>query len=205
MASLLGSGNGTPAAAGAGAGTAAGLADFGLVMQAFGMVNQAIGTFYAAQSQRYAARAERLNLEYQGSIADINARAAETDAQALLEAGHLEKLQSTLGFGAARAALRTRQGSSGLQAGVGSAAEVAASLEAAKEIDSLTIDRNALRAAGAARMREVNFQNQAALARVSARNIHGAAHSLSPGLAAFSSLLGGVGPLATNLAIRNRL
>jgi len=204
--SLLASQTGTSAAAGAGAASGmSGLSVFGIAMQAAGMVSQSIGAFYSAQANRYAARAQRLNLEFAGSIADINARAAENEAAAMLEAGRTDKATSTLQFGAAKAAVRARRGASGLQSGVGSAAEVDASIEAAKEIDSLTIDRNALRAAGAASTRAVNLRNQALLSRVSAKNVHDTSQSISPGLAAFSSLLGGAGPLATNVAIQSRL
>jgi hypothetical protein len=175
---------------------------FGIGMQISGMVSQTIGAYYAAQAQRYRARSERLNLEFQGSIADINARAAERDAQDLLAAGQLEKMSATLRYGAVKATSRARIAASGLQAGVGSAAEVQTSIEAAKEIDALTIDRNAVRAANASRMRAVNYRNEALLARVSARNVHDMAHSLSPAFAAFTSLLGSAGPLADSLSQR---
>lgn len=185
--------------------TAGGIAGFGAIMQGAGAISSAIGAFYAARAQRYTARSARLNLEFQGTIADINARAAEQDAQFLIESGQLEKLKSTLQFGAAKATARTRRAASGLQAGVGSAAEVQASIEAVKEIDSLTIDKNSLRAAGAARTRAVNFRNVALMSRVSALNVADSARSLRPGMAAFTSLLGSTGSFATSLASLNRL
>lgn len=172
------------------------LGGVGAVMAVAGVAMSAIGSYYSAVSQRYAARSQALDLEFQGTMADLNARAAELEAQGLLEAGQLEKARVTQQYGALGSAVRVRQAAAGLQAGVGSAAEVQVSIEAAKEIDALTIERNAVRAAGVSRMRAVDFRNRALLARTSARSVRQMAGTISPGLAAFTSLLGGAGQVA---------
>lgn len=167
-----------------------------------GALVSSIGAFYAVDAQKYNLRSEALNLAFQGSIAGINAQIAEQDANALLRAGQQEKALSTLRFGQVKAASRAVQGASGLQAGVGSAGEIQASIELAKDLDSMTIESNALRAAGAARLQAVNLRNRAMLARVSAASARRFSSTLSPGLAALTSLIGGAGQVTSSFLSR---
>jgi hypothetical protein len=181
-----------------GGGGGGGLEDFGQVTAVAGALLSSIGAFYGVQSQRYQLRSRSLSLLFQASTAGLNAQVAEIDAAAILEAGKFEKGLSTLRFGQIKATSATQQAAAGVQAGVGSAGEVQASIELAKDIDSLTIERNAVRAAGAARLRAVNFRNQAALARVSAANVRRFSSTLSPGLAGLTSLIGGSSQVASS-------
>lgn len=180
------------------AATAGGLAAFGNGMAVAGMVTRTIGAYYGAISQRYQLRSQASTLEFQGSIADINARSAEIDAANVLVAGRSEKARLTLRHGQIRSENRARTAASGVELGVGSAAEVDASFEAAKEIDALTIDRNSFRALGAARQRAVDFRNQATLARASASGARLTAGSINPFLSAFTSFAGGAGRVASS-------
>lgn len=180
--------------------TGKGLSGAGAVLLVAGAINEAIGAYYTTQANIGRSRQDRLNLEFQGSIADLNARIAEQDAQAALAAGQHEAMLASLRFAAVRGSQRARQGASGLQIGVGSAAEVDASIEAAREMDLLTIERNTLRAAGAARMRAVDQRNRAEMARVAAQNLGDLESTFNPGLSAFTSLLGSAGPTIAGLA-----
>ena len=182
----------------------AGLQTFGTVLGISGALLSAIGSYRAAESQRYQLESQALELELQGSLANLNARAAEQDAEAILEAGAREKGRTTLRFGQVKGAARARAAAAGIQAGVGSAAEVQVSIEAAKEIDSLTIERNAVRAAGAARLRGVNLRSQALLSRVGVQNLRRGARSLSPGLAAATSLTGSAATVTGQILQQNR-
>ena len=92
----------------------------------------------------------------------------------------------------------TRQAAAGIQGGVGSAAEVVASIDLAKETDQLAITKNAVRAASAARTGRVAQMNQAMLSGVSAVNLRSSASSMSAGLAAGTSLLGSAGAVSRN-------
>jgi len=65
------------------------LSTFGLVTAAAGALTSAIGTYYSTLSQRYSLRSQANDLLFQGSIADINARAAERDEALLRLAGML--------------------------------------------------------------------------------------------------------------------
>ena len=176
----------------------------GNVLAGAGLAIQAIGSFYAAESQKFQLKAKASTLEFEQSIANINARAAEQDAVAIFAAGRRRKAQIGLKFGQVKAATRVSAAARGIQAGVGSAAEVAASVELASAVDALTIDANTFRAVSAARRRAIDFRNQALLTGVSARNVRGSERSISPGLQAFTTLLGGVGGLASGIAQRSR-
>ena len=198
-------GAGGAAAAGSGAAAASGLSTGGLILSAAGALTSSIGAYYSVLSSRYELRSRASSFEFQAGMADLNARQAELDAAALLEAGRHQKGLVTLRYGQARGELRAQQGASGLQRGVGSSAEVAVSLEAAKEMDALTIDRNAFRAIGASRSRAVNFRNQALLSRVSAYNARQFATSMSPYLSAGLSLIGGAGQVSSQYLYQQRL
>lgn len=186
-----------PTSIGGSAGSAAGLGPFGLILGAAGAVMGSIGSYYSAFSERYQLESEALNKDFEASIAGVNAASAELDAQAALQVGKSEKSRLTLGYGQTKATSRVRQAAGGLQAGVGSSAEVQSSTEVAKELDALTVERGALRAAGASRTRAVGFRNQAALARVSAQNLRGTAGSINPYVSALTSLIGGAGQVSS--------
>jgi hypothetical protein len=196
-----------PAAAGVGTDTSAlsGLATFGLVLGVAGALSQTIGAYYSTVSQRYQLRSQALDLELAGSIADLNARAAEQDAAAIARAGQQQKGLATLRYGQAKAESRTRTAAAGLQAGVGSAAEVQASIELAKELDAFVIEENALRAAGNARRRAVDERNRALLARTQASSLRRIGKSLSPTLSSISSLIGGAGQVSQALLFQEAL
>lgn len=169
----------------------------GFALQAAGALMGAIGEYYRVKSAKNQARAEALNLEFQASMSDINARQAEIAAQDLIRAGHHEV--GRLGIQAAqeRGAFHATTGGSGTVAGVGSSAELEASARLIQEIDALTITENSVRAAGEARLQGVGLRNRAALARVSATNVRSYAATLSPWLAAGTSLIGGASSVAS--------
>ena len=121
------------------------------VMAIAGLVTQAIGSFYAAETQKFQLKSQALSLDFEQSIANLNARAAEQDAVAIFAAGRRRRAQVGLQFGQVRAATRVSTAARGIQAGVGSAAEIAASVELASAVDALTIDANTFRAVSAAR------------------------------------------------------
>ena len=162
-----------------------------------GAAVSAVGAFYAVDSQRYNLRTRALNLDFQGSMSNLNAELAEREAAFMVRAARQQRGGLTLRFGQIEARARVEQAGAGVQAGVGSAAEVQASIAATKEIEALTVDINAMRAVHGARLRSVNARNLALLSRVSAHNVRSFAGNLSPGLALATSLLGSAGPVAS--------
>lgn len=185
----------------AGLGTGGGdynaLATAGFITSAAGALMSAVGAFYSTRSQQYALRQQALSLDFAQTMANINARSAEADAQSLLEAGRRENAILTFRQGAERAAVRVSQAASGTTAGIGSNAEVLASQRYTQLLDQMTLRANTVRAANAARTRGVSSKIEGLMSGVSAANARGTARSLSPAAASASSLLGSTGTLAS--------
>lgn len=169
---------------GGGAGLMAG-GPVGMILAIVGAASTAIGSFYEAKSAQYKLKSEALSLEYQQSVSNMNARAAEEQAQQILEAGQKQIGQYTMRAGAEKASQEASLAARGIQAGVGSAAEHVASSDIIKEIDTMTINVNAVRAANAARMQAVNYRNQGAFAGLSARSARSSARTINPGATGF--------------------
>jgi len=182
-----------PMSTAGGGNTGNAMAGAGMAMAIGGMVVQAIGGYYAARSAKLQARSAALSLEFQGSMADINARNAELDAQAIRRAGQWEAARLSMESGAMIASGRVSQAAAGLQAGVGSAGEVAASAEMMKRLDAYAVNLNAVRQANAARARSVDFQNQGLLSRTAAANTRRMGGAISTFASTTIGLLSGAG------------
>lgn len=156
----------------------------------FGAASQAIGTYYSAKAQQD-------NLKFQADMAKINARMAESQAQHVMDSAHEAIAQVGYKAGKIKGAQKAAMAANGIQLGVGSAKEVVATTDIMKEIDTLTINANAVRAVGEARMQAVNYSNQAAMAQASASTIN-------PFGMGATSLLGSAGNIAENY-IQNKM
>lgn len=162
----------------------------GMVMSLFGAINSAIGTYYAAESQKNQLKMQASAQRFASSMARINARGAEFAAQQTLLAGAREMGRVGMAMGQRRASAQAGLAARGGQLGVGSTREVIASMDIVSDIDRLTMDANRVRAAEQQRMQAVNYQTQAVMGGVSASNLQATAGTISPGLGAFTSLLG---------------
>ena len=168
----------------------------GLWMAMAGAITGTIGAFYGAKAEQYQAKSAALDQRFAASMASINARQAEQDAQQLLRAGEQEIGALGLAAAAERGAMQVDVAASGIEAGTGSAAEAAASLELRRKIDELSIRSNVVRAAGQARMGATNQRNQQLLSSVSANNLERSARTISPGLRAAGAAMQGAGYMA---------
>ncbi len=135
------------------------------------------------------ARAQKDELEFNAQMAELNAQASERSAQQTLQAGNEEIAQTSLKYGALKSTQRAGLAASGVDLSVGSATEVQASTDLAKELDLNAIKVNAVRAAWGHRTQATNYRNQATMAR-------GASSAISPGMAATTSLLGSASQIA---------
>ena len=180
------------------------IAEFGQMLGIGGTLMSAAGAYYSAEASRYQLKSQSLDLEFQKTQAGLNARAAEGDAQQILEDGKEEVGRVGLQYREVKGASRAAIGASGVQAGVGNAAEVQASIEYAKEVDSITVNANAVRAANAARTRSVNYRNQGLLAGTAAKNAMTMRRAISPAGNAGISLVGGAGDVARSWAAFQR-
>ena len=179
------------------------MSHYGAVAQLTGAVISSIGAWGQANAQREQARAAASYAEHQQRMADINARQAELDAQDILAAGRQQSFLQTMRAGQARSQRRARTAARGVELGSGSAAELLASEDIAREIDRSVVKTNTVRAANQARTRATNLRNQSLLQGVSARNLRSSADSISPELAAFSSATASAGRFAQTFNLRN--
>lgn len=179
------------------------MADMWFGMALGGAAQSAIGAYFAAESQKYMAKSQALDMQFAKSMADINARAAESEANAIEEAGRRDAGNIAAQYGQAKQSFIAQQGASGVTM-EGSNAEVAASLELAKEQDVLTTTANATRAAASRRAEGVDYQNRGRMAGVSAENLRGTASSIRPAAQAGATLLGSASQVAPHWLYRNR-
>jgi len=176
---------------GASGGAAAGSNGFAAAapyLMALGAIQSAVGTYYQAQTAKYQmqmqgitqsfqlgmqginAESSAANLEFNANMADLTAKQMENQAQWTMLAGQRQIGQLTLRAGKIKSSQRASQAARGIVAGVGSAAEEIATTDLSKEMDAITINVNATRAAESARVQKVNFENQSMIARVSAKS-----------------------------------
>lgn len=177
----------------------------GLFTAIFGGINSAIGQFYQAKAQQYQLKSQASSLDFQSGMDAINAHGAEMSAQSIQEAGKTQVQQYTMRAGQEAAATQVGTAARGVDLTSGSAVAQRASDELVKQMDVLTINSNATRAAWAQRTQATNDQNQSLLARTSASNLRTSADSISPGNALSTSLLGSATGIASQWDWRRKL
>lgn len=169
--------------------TASAVKNIGLFTAVMGGINGAIGSYYSAQAAQYQEKSQASSLQFQSDMAALNAHQAELSAQSIQEQGKTEVSQYTMRAGQERSAEVANTGARGVAIGEGSSRDVLASMDLVKDLDVLSINSNAARAAAAARTGATNYSNQSLIDRTSAGNLNRSAESISPGMAATSSLL----------------
>jgi hypothetical protein len=153
-------------------------------MKAIGAADSAIGAYYGAKSQQ-------TSLRGQADIADINAKMSESAAQATLLGGQREVQRSQIATAQLKGRQRASLAANGVDLGEGSALQTLTTTDVLGEVDANTLEANSVRAAWGHRVQGTNFSNQALMSRT-------AASSINPASAAFSSLLGNTGSVASN-------
>ena len=188
---------------------AAALANIGTISQIGGMVSGAISSYYNAKTAQYQVQAEQnalksksLSIQYQADVSEINANAAEFQAMLIMRDRRKAIAQLTMQAGQVKSAARTSIASRGVQLDVGSTAEIMESLDFIKEADMLTINSNYVRAAENAKVQAANERASALISKASAGNVLASMPVYSGGSplgAAFGSILGGVGNVASSV------
>lgn len=166
-----------------GAMSAVGLAQANLVMQGASAGSGLVGGIYSAQSQKssleFQARMARINADIANSNASVveafgqtnadmalatgefNSTIAELGAQSALSAGQDQVAAQTLKAGQVKSSQRSAMAANGVDLGEGSAVDVQDTTDIIKEIDSRTLQANALRAAWGYRFQGMEAQMQA--------------------------------------------
>lgn len=130
----------------------------------------------------------------QANIARLNAQMMERQAQGALRSAEKAIVTKTMQAGQLKSAQRARLAANGIAVGVGSAAELQASTDIVKEIDSNQIKSNAVRDAWGYRMKAVGFEGDALMAQASKQNPLGVFGS---------TLLSGASQVANNYMLMN--
>lgn len=187
-------GNWTSSAPTSSSSTASTFSTLGPMLAVTGMVTGAIGSYYSAKSQQNQLKSQSMTMDFQKAMSDINAKQAELQAQTLLETGQKQIGQVTMRAGQVKSASRASMAARGIDissGGTGNVADVFATTDLMKEIDSLTINTNSVRASEAARTQSMNYTTQGMMQGVSANNLRASADSISAGVAVSTSLIGG--------------
>jgi hypothetical protein len=160
-----------------------------------------VGGFYAIKSKQYELKQQSSALEYQKTMAGINASLKEGQAMAIMEAGQREAGRYSAQAGAAKSAKLASQAASGVVLGKGSSAEVIASGDVVKQIDMLTMNSNTVRAAEAQRMEAQSIRAGALMMGAQAEGLRATRQSMSPWLGAMPGLLSGGSQVAMQTAM----
>lgn len=179
------------------------LSTMGLITQGIGAVTSAVGTYYAAQSQQYQAKSQASNYQFQADMARMNASSDERNAETILEAGKSQIANYTMQAGQEKSDATASMAARGIALGVGSAADVSASMDVVKDINVLNINSNTVRAAANERMQGANELGEADLYGASAKNALATAGSISPTANTMASLLTSAGQIGGQWDWRN--
>lgn len=151
------------ATAGMGGGTAA-MGYGSLIAQGVANTISAFGSIGLTRiNNRIAAR--------QANIARINAQMMMSQYEATLRANERAVVQKTMAAGRAKSTQRAALAANGVAVGEGSAAELTASTDIVKEMDVNTMNSNALREAWGYRMKAVDYENQAIMAKAQKQSV----------------------------------
>jgi hypothetical protein len=177
----------------------------GALMSVFGAVNGALGAYYSAQSQQNQLKMQAENLRFSARMSALNASQAEFAAQQETRAGQRAIGRYTMEAGQRRASMQASMAARGVQAGVGSAADVMASMDLVTTIDRLTMDANLVRQTEAIRSQQMRYMTQATMQGISANNLYATAGTISPYSATFSSLMGSAASIGGTWASQMRM
>ncbi len=181
------------------------LGAMGLFMSAAGGVSSAVGNYFGAQAMQYQAKSQAVNMQYQSTLATINARQSEYQAESDIHAGQSRIANYTMQAGQQTASTSAAMAARGIRAGIGSSADVTASQNLVKDLNVYNINSNAVQMAAASRVQGTNYSNQANMDRVSAANAMRTANSISPGLAMTGSLLTNASTVANQWNTNQRM
>ena len=183
------------------------------VSATYGAASSARGAYSSAQSSKTSLNLQAtmadINAKSTMDMAEINQRLAESSAQQTLLTGQREVQRSQIATANIKSSQRVSMAANGIDLGEGSANQVLTSTDVMGEIDANTLQANAVRSAfgirtqgqaefNRSRTQATNLTGQAAMSRASA-------DAISPGGAAFTSLLGSAGAVAGSWYQYNKL
>lgn len=174
------------AAAMSGGAAAASTATLAGTLSTIGTIASIGMTAYGMYSQ---AKAQQGMANYNAQVAEGNARTAEIQAQQAIKRGDEEAHAIRRNADMLKGSQRASMAAKGLDLAEGTAAELQDQTDFFGLMDQATARNNARQEAWAIRAGGNNYRNEAAMQRSTAR-------SISPGMAAATSMIGGAGQVA---------
>lgn len=177
-----------------------------MAMQGAGAASSAIGAYSGAKSSKS-------SLNFQAGMADTNAKSimdmalinqqmAEGSAQQTLLTGQREVQRSQIATANLKGSQRASMAANGIDLGEGTANQVLTSTDVLGEVDANTLQANAVRSAWGYRLQgQAEFnrsRTQADNSRSQAVMSRASADAISPGNAAFTSLLSSAPTVASS-------
>lgn len=167
----------------------------GMVTAGAGVALDIANTYYGLKAQQGQLETEAMNAAFAANQANMQARAAERDAETIIRAGQQEAAWRGAQAGADVASFRADAAARGVVVGSGSAGDVERAIRVASEVDRRTIRTNAERRASATREAAANARVSSILGRASAANMRATANSINPAVGAVGRGLSGAGSL----------
>jgi len=174
-------------------------------MAAVGIGMSVVGTVGSMAASRQAAEAQQRQLQqqananaYQAQVSRNNAMVAEWQARSALQAGAKAEQTQRLKAASLTGTQRARLAANGVDLGQGNALNILMDTEYMNERDVQTIKDNASLKAWGYRMDGQNALSNAGLLDISAINARDAAGAINPTAAAGSTMLSGLGQVASS-------
>lgn len=146
------------------------------------MAASAAGGAMSTVGSYYSALGEKSSLKFQATMSELNAKAAESNARHSLLKGEREEQKLRLDTAQLKSSQRVSLAGNGVDLTSDTAAAILTSTDVLGEIDANQTKANALREAWGHRTEAVSHRNDALMKRATAS-------AISPGMAAFSTLL----------------
>jgi hypothetical protein len=172
----------------------------GMYLQAAKAGMDASMAYFKARIQKINMLAQAGQLESQQRMMHLNQRMVGRQASEVLVAAHKAIGQRTMAAGQMRASTAAAMAARGLQAGVGSAAEILASQDYVKEVDAAQLNANAVRQAGQLRMQRASIISQGEMFGAQAQGLRLQQSAIKPWMAVVGSLLSSGGQMANSYA-----
>lgn len=162
----------------------------------FAGLTRAYAGFAQVRAAQEEQKAQSSAMGHRARMLQLDRRWALQRAESILQQGQGEVGRVSLAGEQRRAAITASAAARGVEAGVGSAAEVLASEKLIEQIDVYNITLDSVRQAGAVRQGARNIENEGRFARASSRNLRRGANAAAPE----ASLLAGLGSSALSAA-----
>ena len=148
---------------------------------------------------RSAAQGNKIGMQYRADIADINAKMDEQQINSVLLTSERQQSRVMLKGGQVKSSQRVAAAANGVDLQDSETVDrQLASTEFMKQTDALTINQNAVQQAEALRMKKTNDLNDARMSRATA-------DAINPNMAFTSTLMQGVGSVASNWYMMNKM